>query len=339
MGGDYGAKVVIPGLAVALKRQPELKFLLFGDEKVVNPLLAEYGEVAAASKFVHTDIAIKMDEKPSQAVRRGRHGASMWLAIQAVKNNEAAVAISAGNTGALMFMAKIAFRTMKGISRPAMTAIWPTSRGQSIVLDVGANVGADARQLVEFAIMGEDMARAIFGIEKPTVGLLNVGVEEIKGIEYVKEAGRMLRKSNLPIEYVGFVEGTDIGKGTVDVVVTEGFTGNIALKTAEGTARQIAAYMKEAIEGSFISKIGYMLSKPAFRIVRNRLDPRNNNGGVLLGLNGLVVKSHGGTDEIGFASAVGVASNMAKSKLVEKIAADIINLEIPDLEENNKNAS
>ena len=238
MGGDLGAEMVVPGLEIALKRHPGLRLMLFGDENIVAPLLDQHPIVKQRCELIHTDVWVGMDDKPSQALRRGRRVSSMWMALEAVKSGDATAAISAGNTGAWMVMAKFVLHTIPGIARPAMAAIWPTVRGKSIVLDVGANIGADAEMLVDFSIMGEAMARSLFGIERPTVGLLNVGVEEIKGIEQVKAAGQMLRNSHLPIEYYGFVEGDDVGKGTVDVVVTEGFTGNIALKTAEGTARE-----------------------------------------------------------------------------------------------------
>ena len=333
MGGDEGPEVTIPGLAIALERQPSLKFLIYGDEKRILPLLESHPKLKAASNVFHTDIAVAMDEKPSAALRRGRHGASMWLAIQAVKSGEASVVISAGNTGALMVMAKIILRSMPGVPRPAMAAIWPTTRGQSIVLDVGANIGAVAAHLVGFAVMGEAMARSVFGLKRPTVGLLNVGVEEVKGLEEVKEAARLIRNSDLPLEYGGFVEGTDIGKGTVDVVVTEGFTGNIALKTAEGTANQFGAFLKQALGSTLMSRIGYLFARGAFQAVREKLDPNNNNGAVLLGLNGIVVKSHGGASDVGFASAVSLASHMAGNRLIERIAADIEKMQLIGKEE------
>ncbi len=323
MGGDMGPEMVIPGVDIALQRHPQLHVVLFGDKDKVEPLIEQHPRVKQRSEFVHTDVWIGMDDKPSQALRRGRRTSSMWLAIEAVKQGQSKVAISAGNTGAWMAMAMFVLNTMPGIARPAMAAIWPTLRGESIVLDVGATIGADAELLVDFAIMGEAMARCLFGIERPTVGLLNVGVEEIKGVEQVRTAGRILRTSDLPIEYAGFVEGDDLGKGTVDVVVTEGFTGNIALKTAEGTARQLAAYLRAAMGRSWMSKLGYVLAKGAFAALREKMDPRNSNGGVFLGLNGIVVKSHGGTDAVGFASAMDIAVDMARNDLVSKILADL----------------
>src|SRR6185503_7942231 len=261
---------------------------------------------------------------PSQALRYGRWKSSMWLAIDAVKKREADVAVSAGNTGALMAMAKFELKTLAGIGRPAIAAIWPTVRGESIVLDVGASIGADAEHLVDLAVMGAATARILLGLKRPTVGLLNIGVEEVKGLEKVREAGRMLRERQMPdLDYVGFVEGDDIGTGKVDVVVTEGFAGNIALKTAEGTAHQFADYLKFAISQSIWSKLGYLLARPAFRMLRDKMDPRKSNGGVFLGLNGVVIKSHGGTDPEGFAAAVDMGYEMVRHELLTKIGETI----------------
>lgn len=323
MGGDLGPDMVIPGAALAAVRHPELKFLLVGDRSLIAPLVERHAGLRDRSEILHTDVFVTMDAKPSQALRQGRGKSSMWLAIDAVRSGQADVAVSAGNTGALMAMARFILKTLPGISRPAIAAIWPTLRSESVVLDVGATIGADASQLVEFAVMGEAMARCLFGLERPTVGLLNVGVEEIKGVEQVKEAGRILRETALPLEYVGFVEGDDIGKGTVDVVVTEGFTGNIALKTAEGTAKQLSTYLKKSLSRTWMSKLGALLASGAFAALRERMDPRKHNGGVFLGLNGVVVKSHGGTDALGFATAIDVALDMVRNDLVNKIKTDV----------------
>jgi phosphate acyltransferase len=321
MGGDHGASVVVPGAEVALARHPDIEFVLFGDGAVVEPLIASRPRLKAASRFVHTDVAVKMDAKPSQALRQGRRKSSMWLAIDAVKRGEADVAVSAGNTGALMSMAKICLKTMAGVERPAIACLWPTLKGESVVLDVGASIGADARHLVAMAVMGGGMARALFNIERAKVGLLNIGVEEVKGLDAVREAGRILRDADFPeIEYAGFVEGDDIGKGIVDVVVTEGFAGNIALKTAEGTARQLGQYLKSAMTKTLLSKLGYILAHDAFRTLREKMDPRKSNGGVFLGLNGIVIKSHGGTDAEGFAYAVDIGHDMVRYDLVAKIS-------------------
>jgi len=325
MGGDHGPSVVIPGAALALTRRPNSRFIFFGDEKAIRPLLDGQPALAAASEIVHTDVAVRMDDKPSQALRSGRRTSSMWLSIDAVKTGTADVAVSAGNTGALMAMSTVHLRTMADVERPAIAALWPTLKGESIVLDMGATVGADAHQLVDFAVMGSALARIVFDIERPTVGLLNIGVEEVKGVEEVREAGRILRETNAPdLEYRGFVEGNDIGTGVVDVVVTEGFSGNIALKTAEGTARQIGSYLRSALTRTWRAKLGYLLAKPAFEALRDKMDPRRSNGGIFLGLNGLVVKSHGGTDAEGFAAALELGHDMARYELLERISKSLI---------------
>lgn len=324
MGGDFGPDVVIPGAAFALDRHPDIEFLLYGAEAQIAPLLDKFPKLKAKSTVHDCEIAIGMDEKPSQALRRGRYVSSMWRAIEAVKTGNADVAVSAGNTGALMAMAKFCLRTMANIERPAIAAIWPTAKGESVVLDVGASIGADSQQLIDFAIMGSAMARALFEVNRPTVGLLNVGVEEVKGQEEVREAGRLLREAQLEtLDYQGFVEGDDLGKGTVDVVVTEGYSGNIALKTAEGTARQIATYLRAAMSRTWLSRLGYVLAKGAFDMLRDKLDPRKVNGGVFLGLNGVVIKSHGGTDAEGFAAAIDVGYDMVRNGLNQKIENDL----------------
>jgi phosphate acyltransferase len=321
MGGDHGPSVVIPGAALALERHPDLVFVMHGREAECGPLLKSHPALAAATTFHHTDIAVRMDDKPSQALRQGRWKSSMWRAIEAVKKGEADACVSAGNTGALMAMSKFCLRTMAHVERPAIAAIWPTARGESIVLDVGASIGADARHLVDLAVMGSAMARIVFDLEKPTVGLLNIGVEEIKGVEDVRIAGRILKEADLPhMNYAGFVEGDDIGKGTVDVVVTEGFAGNIALKTDEGTARQLGQYLKSAMTKTLLTKLGYLLARDAFRTLSEKMDPRKSNGGVFLGLNGIVIKSHGGTDAEGFAYAVDIGHDMVQDDLLAKIS-------------------
>lgn len=320
MGGDHGPSVVVPGAALALERHPDLSFLLYGDSAAIEAELARHPALKARSEVRHTDVSITMDEKPSQALRRGRFKSSMWQACDAVKKGEAHAAVSAGNTGALMAMSRFCLRMMQGIDRPALACLWPTARGESIVLDVGASIGAEAENLVDMAIMGSAMARIVFDIERPTVGLLNVGVEEVKGVEQVKEAARILREANLPnLTYHGFIEGDDIGRGTTDVVVIEGFAGNIMLKTAEGTAKQIAEFLKAAIGRSFLAKIGYVFARGAFAALKAKMDPRAVNGAVFLGLDGIVVKSHGGTDAVGYASAIEVAYDMCKYELLAKI--------------------
>lgn len=323
MGGDFGPQTILPGAARALERRPDITYRLYGRREKIEPVLQTLPALKAASEVIHCDVTVAMDDKPSQALRHGRYKSSMWKAIEAVKAGEAQICVSAGNTGALMAMARFCLRTMADIDRPAIAAIWPTARGESIVLDVGATIGADAQQLIDFAILGAAMARAITDNRQPTVGLLNVGVEEIKGQEEVKEAGRLLREAALPsMRYHGFVEGDDIGMGTVDVVVTEGFAGNIALKTAEGTARQLAGYLRSAFSRTLMAKIGTVFARGAFDILREKMDPRKSNGGVFLGLNGIVVKSHGGADAEGFAAAIELGYDMAVSNVIEKITSD-----------------
>jgi glycerol-3-phosphate acyltransferase PlsX len=320
MGGDIGASVVVPGAAIFLNRHPDTEFLLYGDSALIEAQLAAQPAMKTVSRVIHTDVAVSMHDKPSQALRRGRKTSSMWLAIDAVKKGEADVAVSAGNTGALMAMARFNLRTLPGIDRPAIAAVWPTLRGDSVVLDLGATIGGDARHLMALAIMGSAMARVLFGLERPKVGLLNIGVEEIKGGEEIREAAELLRATDLPqLEFIGFVEGDGIGKGAADVIVTEGFSGNIALKTAEGTARQIAGYLRSAMSRTLLSRIGYLFARGAFKALRDKMDPRKSNGGVFLGLNGIVVKSHGGTDAEGFAYAVDVGYEMVRYDLLTKI--------------------
>ncbi len=320
MGGDHGAAVILPGAEISLIRHPDIEYVLFGNNAVLEPVLAGLPRLKAASRIVHTDVAIQMDDKPSQALKRGRWKSSMWLAIDAVKKGEADVVVSAGNTGALMAMARFNLKMMENIERPAIAALWPTLKGESIVLDVGASIGADEQHLANLAVMGSAMARVLFDIERPTVGLLNIGVEEVKGLEQVREAGRMLRENPTPFfDYRGFVEGDDIGKGVVDVVVTEGFAGNIALKTAEGTARQFGQYLKSAMNRTLAARLGYLLARQAFRTLREKMDPQKANGGVFLGLNGVVIKSHGGANAEGFAAAVDLGYDMVRYELLAKI--------------------
>ncbi|WP_308909996.1 phosphate acyltransferase PlsX [Pseudokordiimonas caeni] len=323
MGGDQAPQMVIEGLAAARVLYPGVRFVIFGDEKVLRPMLASHPELEAASDLVHTDERVTSDCKPSQALRRGRQS-SMGLALQAVKDGEADVAISAGNTGALMALAKFILRTMPGIERPALVAPVPTLRGESVMLDLGANVECDTRNLVEFAVMGAAYARTVLGLSRPTVALLNVGVEELKGKETLREAADILKQAtHIPMEFVGFTEGDAIGAGAVDVVVADGFTGNIALKTAEGTARFMGELLRRAFGSSLFAKIGYLFARRGLRQLREHLDPNNHNGGVFLGLNGLVVKSHGGASAEGFKTAVVTAIDMVEADLIRLISADL----------------
>jgi glycerol-3-phosphate acyltransferase PlsX len=325
MGGDAAPAMVIRGANIARQRYPEVDFLMFGREPEMTPILNQLGKLKAVTTIVHTDDVVRSDDKPSVALRAGRNS-SMRLAINAVHDGRADGAVSAGNTGALMAMAKFVLKTMPGVDRPAIAAFFPTLRGETLMLDLGANVSCDARNLVDFAVMGNAFARCVVGVLQPTFGLLNVGSEELKGHEALQEASAALREADLPGRFVGFVEGDDIAKGTVDVVITDGFTGNIALKTAEGTASLITEYMRRTFRSSLLAGIGYLLARSAMRKLRKRLDPRRYNGAIFLGLNGITVKSHGGTDALGFANAIGVAVDMKKYGIVERTRADFATL-------------
>ena len=321
MGGDAGPGIVVSALLKTILRHPDVQFILHGDEAQLQPLLARQPKLKGRATIEHASARVSMQDKPSHVLRRGKD-TSMWHTIQSVKDGAADVAVSAGNTGALMAVSMFGLGIIEGISRPAIATIWPTLRGQTIVLDVGANVSATEEQLVDFAVMGEAFAHVIFGLARPKVGILNVGSEEQKGNDGVKGAAQILRNSNLPIDFHGFVEGDDIAKGTVDVVVTDGFTGNIALKTAEGTARLVGAYLRSALKRSFMSKLGAVIASGALQTLRRKLDPRAQNGGVFLGLNGIVVKSHGGADAVGFASALDMAIDMARADINARITTD-----------------
>lgn len=336
MGGDHGPAVAAPGVALAIERLGARapRFLLHGDAAKIEAELSKLGAARALCEVRHTDKVVASNEKPAHAVRRGK-GSSLWNAVESVRQGEARAVVSSGNTGALMAISKLQLRMLSGLDRPAIVATWPTLKGVSAVLDVGANVSSDAAQLVEFAIMGAAFHRAVHGAKKPTVGLLNVGSEEQKGHEEVREAHRLLREVGLDLDYRGFVEGDDIAKGTVDVVVTDGFTGNIALKTAEGTARFVRQALKDAFTSSLQAKLGALIAAPALRKMRDRLDTSLVNGGPLLGLGGIVVKSHGGTDARGFANAIKVALDLANSDYDKQIVRQMKQLAavLPDAAE------
>lgn len=322
MGGDDAPGMVIDGLKLAHQRAPEARYLVFGDNARIEPLLARHGELTGLCEVRHTSEAVSNDAKPSAALRSGRQ-TSMRLAIDAVRDGNAGGVVSAGNTGALMAMAKVVLRTLPGIHRPAIGSFFPTLRGESAMLDLGANVDCDAENLVQFAIMGDVFARTVLGLANPSIGLLNVGAEELKGHEYLRAAAAMIRDGNLPLNFHGFIEGDDIAAGTVDVVVTDGFTGNVALKMAEGTARLYAGFLRGAFESSIVARIGYVLARRAIEKVRQRTDPRRYNGAMFLGLNGIVVKSHGGTDAVGFANAVGVAIDLLRNRVNDRIRTEL----------------
>jgi len=327
MGGDNAPDIVVSGAAVARERFPDVHFILFGDESRLAPLLDAHPELKSCTTIRHAPDAIGSSDKPSQALRGGRQS-SMRFAINAVREGEADAIVSAGNTGALMAISKFVLKTLPGIDRPAIASFFPTMRGETLMLDLGANIDCDSDNLVQFAVMGEVFVRTVQAIEKPSIGLLNVGSEELKGNDSVRRASAILRKIHLPIHFHGFVEGDDIAAGTVDVIVTDGFSGNVALKTAEGVVKLFTTYLKETYKSSILAKIGYLFSRSALSRLRERLDPRAYNGAVLLGLNGIVVKSHGGTDEVGFAHAIGVAYDMIANGFNESIKAEFEQLSL-----------
>lgn len=323
MGGDFGPSVVVPAAALALQESPGLRYIFFGDEGKIAPLLDAHPAVKAVSTIRHTDKTVAGDVKPSVALRTGKDS-SMRLAIEAVKAGEAGGIVSAGNTGALMAMAKLVLRCLPGVERPALASVMPTKDGSCVVLDLGANVSCDAEILVQFAIMGAVYARNVRGITKPTVALLNVGSEEMKGNDQVREAAAMIADlENFPGTFKGFVEGNDISLGTVDVVVTDGFTGNVALKVTEGVATLMRHFMKDAFGSSKLAMLGLLLASGAMKKLKKRMDPRRYNGGMFLGLDGICVKSHGGMDEVGFRSAILMAANLVQHGFNKGVAAEL----------------
>jgi len=328
MGGDAGLDVMLAGVAHARTRHPEMKFLLVGDEAPVRDGLARHPGLGRDIEIVHAPETVTSSEKPSQAIRRAKV-TSMGIAIDCVKQGRAGVAVSGGNTGALMAMAKLSLRTMPGIDRPALAAMMPTlGENDVVMLDLGANTDCDARNLVQFAVMGAAYARTTLDLASPRVALLNIGSEDQKGTEVIRDAAQMLRAAtHLPMTFDGFVEGDRLSRGEHDVIVCDGFSGNIALKTAEGTARFVADLLKRAFRSSVRSKIGFLISRPATELLRDHLDPNNHNGAVFLGLNGLVVKSHGGASALGVATAIGNAAKMVKADLARRILDDLGNFE------------
>jgi glycerol-3-phosphate acyltransferase PlsX len=325
MGGDGAPAIVLKGAEIALQRHPGVRYLLFGAEEVVRPLLAMLPALREAATMFHTSEVVAADAKPSLALRAGRQS-SMRLAIDAVAEGRADGVVSAGNTGALMAMAKIALKMLPGIDRPAIASFFPTQRGETVMLDLGANIECDAENLVQFALMGDVFARTVLGLVEPTVGLLNVGAEDLKGNDAVREASARLRMTMTPIRFYGFVEGDDITAGTVDVVVTDGFTGNVAVKTAEGTAKLFGEFLEAAFRHSLMARIGYIFARRALRNLRLRSDPRRYNGAMFLGLNGIAVKSHGSADAFGFANAIGVAIDLKVNGFLDKIRVDLARL-------------
>ncbi len=322
MGGDYAPDMVIAGADLAQRRYPQVKYVFFGDEARIKPLLERRKALRGRSSIHHTEDVVGSDAKPSVALRSGRQS-SMRLAIDSVAAGNAECIVSAGNTGALMAMAKVVLRTLPGIHRPAIASFLPTARGESVMLDLGANIECDADNLVQFAVMGAIFARTVLGLPEPTIGLLNVGSEELKGHDAVRAAAEILRSSPLPGRYYGFVEGNDIPAGTVDVVVTDGFSGNVALKVAEGMGKLYSGFLQRTFRSSLMARLGYLLARGAFRKLRARVDPRRYNGGMFLGLSGVCVKSHGGIDAFGFANAIGVAVDLVAQGFNERIGEEL----------------
>ncbi len=340
MGGDEGVRVMVEGAALARREHDSFNFLLVGDQARIEKALRDHPNMRGASEILHCEDVVEGDELPSRAIRRAKT-TSMGLAVNAVKEGEAGAAISAGNTGALMAMSKIALRTMPGIDRPALAALLPTLKQHDVVmLDLGANTEADARNLVQFAVMGAAYSRIVNGFEKPKVRLLNIGTEEIKGTEALRDAAAQLQQATgLALQFDGFVESDKINRGEVDVVVTDGFSGNIALKAIEGSARFVTDLLKQAFTSSLRSKFGFLVSKPATELLRHHLDPNNHNGAVFLGLNGVVVKSHGSATAKGVAHAVAVAARLLENKLTEKITRDLGELGENALRSNGNGSS
>lgn len=328
MGGDKGPDMVLKGAEMALVRFPDVRFTLVGDQARISALLDRMPALKSASTLLHAEDVVASDAKPSVVLRSGKR-TSMRLAIDAVAEGRADCAVSAGNTGALMAMAKMVLKTMPGIDRPALATFVPTTRGETVLLDMGANVECDAENLVQFALMGDAFARAVFGLVKPTVGLLNVGSEEVKGNDALREANTRLRAGIPGIIYHGFVEGDDIPAGTVDVVVTDGFSGNIALKTAEGVVSLYTGFIRGAFQTSLMARIGGLFARPALRKLRERLDPRRYNGAMFLGLNGIIVKSHGGADAFSFANAIAVAHDLSSNGFIARIKEELASLAAP----------
>lgn len=328
MGGDEGLAVMLAGVAHARRRFEGMRFYLVGDEAQIREGLKAHPNLSQNAEIVHAPDVVSSTAKPSQAIRRAKT-TSMGITVDLVKQGAAAAAVSSGNTGALMAMAKLALRTLPGIDRPALAAMMPSLGEHDVVmLDLGANTECDARNLVQFAVMGAAYARTMLDLESPRVGLLNIGTEELKGTEIIRDAAQALKEAtHLPMTFSGFVEGNQLSRGDVDVIVCDGFSGNIALKTAEGTARFVADLLRRAFRSSLRSKIGFLISRPATELLRDHLDPNNHNGAVFLGLNGLVVKSHGGANEIGVAHAIEVAAKLVRDDLTRRISDDLGNFE------------
>lgn len=333
MGGDLGPATVVAGISHSARKNDEIGFILHGPREVLEPLVARRRNLAGRCEIRDAPDVVSMDEKPSQVIRHGK-GTSMWSALESVRNGEARVCVSCGNTGALLLMSVVRLRKLPGIYRPAIAVLWPSKnpQGFNIMLDGGADIRADAKDLMQYALMGTSYARNGFGLARPRVGLLNVGTEEHKGRTELREAHDLIAANarRADFDFVGFVEGRDLPGTTCDVIVTDGFTGNVALKTGEGVANLISELLREAFRHTPLSRIAAVLAMPSLRRLKKRIDPRRANGGVFLGLNGTVVKSHGAADATGISAAVKLAFQLAQSGFTEKLAARVASASLLD---------
>ncbi len=326
MGGDAGVAAIIGGMAKSARKNSEIRFIVHGAADQITPLLQKKPDLARITVIRDSDKVIAMDEKPSRALRSGK-GSSMWNTVESVRDGEAMAAVSCGNTGALMAISMLRLRKMPGVSRPAIAVLWPSRNesGKNIILDMGADIRADANDLLQYAIMGASYARNALGLKRPRIGLLNVGVEETKGRPEIQEAAGLVAsvQDSADLDYIGFVEGSDLPSDRVDVIVTDGFTGNVALKASEGTAKLFGDWLREAFNHSFLARLTGLLALRSLKRLKKRVDPRRFNGGVFLGLNGTVVKSHGGADAIGVSAAIKLAFTLAHNDFAEKLAARV----------------
>lgn len=322
MGGDHAPASVVEGAAIAYRKNPALSFIFFGRESEVAPLLEQFASLKPVSEIIHTDEKIADDAKPSVAVRQGKYS-SMRLAIEAVRDNKADAVVSGGNTGALMALSKLILKTLPGVNRPAAASLFPTHTGQVVMLDLGANLQCGAEELFQFAIMGDAYARAVLGIEYPKIGLLNVGQEDSKGHPEIREAAQMIRESDFDLNFYGFVEGNHVPEGVVDVVVADGFAGNVMLKTAEGTAKLIRIFMQEAFNSNWATRLSYILASQTLKRLRKRMDPRRYNGAMFLGVDGVAVKSHGGSDAYAFSHAIRAAAAIVEHRMNQRIIDEL----------------
>lgn len=334
MGGDQSPKSVVKGAAIALRKKPQLKFVFFGNEEEIEPLLSKYSHLLPVSEIHHTDKKVADDAKPSVALRQGKE-TSMRLAIDSLSAGQVKAVVSGGNTGALMAMGKLVLKTLPGVRRPAAASLFPTFTGQVVMLDLGANLECGANDLFQFAIMGDAYAKAVLGIKSPKVGLLNVGEEDNKGHPEIREAAQLIKDADIDINFYGFIEGNHVPEGVVDVVATDGFSGNVMLKTAEGTAKLVKEYLREAFSRNIVTKFSYLLASQTMKLLKKRMDPRRYNGGMFLGLNGVVVKSHGGADAYAFSHAIRKAAEIVEHNMNQRIIEELEGAGMHILERGN----